>query len=129
MIVDGQPRPLHPVLRDEVYRIGREALVNAFRHSGAKSIEMEIEYASSQLRMLVRDNGCGIDPQMLHSGRDGHWGLSGHARAGRANRRQAPCLEQPRGRHRGGTFRPEPSGFPVAFIRPWARMVLALVFA
>ena len=77
VIVDGQPRPLHPLLRDEVYRIGREALVNAFRHSGAKSIEMEIEYASSQLRMLVRDNGCGIDPQMLHSGRDGHWGLPG----------------------------------------------------
>jgi signal transduction histidine kinase/ligand-binding sensor domain-containing protein len=77
VIVDGQPRPLHPLLRDEVYRIGREALVNAFRHSGAKSIEMEIEYASSQLRMLIRDNGCGIDPQMLRSGRDGHWGLSG----------------------------------------------------
>jgi signal transduction histidine kinase/ligand-binding sensor domain-containing protein len=77
VIVDGQPRPLHPVLRDEVYRIGREALVNAFRHSRAKSIELELEYASSQLRVLVRDNGCGIDPLMLRSGREGHWGLPG----------------------------------------------------
>lgn len=77
VIVDGQPRPLHPVLRDEVYRIGREALVNAFRHSRAKSIEVELEYASRRLRVLVRDNGCGIDPQMLSSGRDGHWGLPG----------------------------------------------------
>jgi signal transduction histidine kinase/ligand-binding sensor domain-containing protein len=77
VIVDGQPRPLHPVLRDEVYRIGREALVNAFRHSHAKSIEIELEYASRQLRVLVRDNGCGIDPQMLLSGRAGHWGLPG----------------------------------------------------
>jgi signal transduction histidine kinase/ligand-binding sensor domain-containing protein len=77
VIVDGQPRPLHPILRDEVYRIGREALVNAFRHSHAKSIEIELEYASRQLRVLVRDNGCGIDPQMLLSGRDGHWGLPG----------------------------------------------------
>jgi signal transduction histidine kinase/ligand-binding sensor domain-containing protein len=77
VIVDGQPRPLHPVLRDEVYRIGREALVNAFRHSGAKSIEIEVEYAFNHLRILVRDNGCGIDSQLLHSGRDGHWGLTG----------------------------------------------------
>jgi signal transduction histidine kinase len=77
VIVNGQPRPLHPMLRDEVYRIGREALVNAFRHSHAKSIEIELEYAASRLRVLVRDNGCGIDPPMLQSGRDGHWGLSG----------------------------------------------------
>jgi ligand-binding sensor domain-containing protein/signal transduction histidine kinase len=77
VIVDGQPRPLHPVLRDEVYRIGREALVNAFQHSRAKNVEVELEYASSQLRVLVRDNGCGIDPQLLQSGREGHWGLPG----------------------------------------------------
>ena len=77
VIVDGQPRPLHPLLRDEVYRIGREALVNAFQHSHAKSIEIELEYASRQFRVLVRDNGCGIDPQMLQSGREGHWGLPG----------------------------------------------------
>jgi ligand-binding sensor domain-containing protein/signal transduction histidine kinase len=77
VIVDGQPRPLHPVLRDEVFRIGREALVNAFRHSRAKNIEIELEYAARQLRVLVRDNGCGIDPQMLLTGREGHWGLPG----------------------------------------------------
>jgi signal transduction histidine kinase len=68
---------LHPVLRDEVYRIGREALVNAFQHSQAKSIEIELEYASSQLRVVLRDNGRGIDPQTLLTGRDGHWGLPG----------------------------------------------------
>ncbi len=77
VIVDGQPRPLHPVLRDEVYRIGREALANAFQHSRAKNVEIELEYASTQLRVLVRDNGCGIDPQLLQSGREGHWGLPG----------------------------------------------------
>jgi ligand-binding sensor domain-containing protein/signal transduction histidine kinase len=77
LIVEGQPRPLHPVIRDEVYRIGREALANAFHHSQASGIEVELEYADSQLRVLVRDNGCGIDPEVLQSGRDGHWGLSG----------------------------------------------------
>jgi signal transduction histidine kinase len=77
VIVDGQARPLHPVLRDEVYRIGREALLNAFRHARAKSIELDLMYSASHLRILVRDNGCGIDPKVLKSGRDGHWGLVG----------------------------------------------------
>ena len=75
--VEGQPRPLHPLVRDEVYRIGREALVNAFRHSRARSIEVELLYATDQLRLVVRDDGCGIDPQVLDTGREGHWGLSG----------------------------------------------------
>jgi signal transduction histidine kinase len=77
IIVEGHPQPLHPVIRDEVYSIGREALVNSFRHSGAGRIEVEIEYTASQLRVLVRDDGCGIGVQVLQSGRDGHWGLSG----------------------------------------------------
>jgi signal transduction histidine kinase len=77
VIVEGQPRGLRPVLRDEVYRIGREALVNAFRHSKAKSIEVEVEYAANHLRVLVRDDGCGIDPRVVRSGRDGHFGLTG----------------------------------------------------
>jgi signal transduction histidine kinase len=65
------------MLGDEVYRIGREALVNAFRHSHAKNIEVELEYTPARLRVLVRDDGCGIDPQVLKSGREGHWGLVG----------------------------------------------------
>jgi signal transduction histidine kinase len=77
VIVEGRVRPLNPMIRDDVYRIGREALVNAFRHSNAKRIEIELRYGSSELRMLVRDNGCGIDPQVLKSGRQGHWGLVG----------------------------------------------------
>jgi signal transduction histidine kinase len=77
VIVLGSPRKLHPVIRDEVYRIGREALVNAFRHSRATCIEVELEYTARRFRIVVSDNGCGIDPQVLHSGRDGHWGLPG----------------------------------------------------
>jgi signal transduction histidine kinase len=76
VIVEGRPRSLHPDIGDEVYRIGHEALVNAFRHSEAKSIEVELEYAAKHLRLVVRDNGCGIDPQFLQKGREGHWGLS-----------------------------------------------------
>jgi signal transduction histidine kinase len=69
--------PLRFAIRDDVYRIGREALVNAFRHSGASNIDLHLEYVGNELRMLVRDDGCGIDPQVLQLGRDGHWGLSG----------------------------------------------------
>lgn len=75
--VEGSPRPLLPVIGDSVYRISREALVNAFRHSRASNIEVVLEYSPKQLRILVRDNGCGIDSQVVRSGREGHWGLSG----------------------------------------------------
>jgi signal transduction histidine kinase len=77
VIVEGMPQPLHPLIRDEVYRIAREALVNAFRHAQASSIEVEIQYTANHLRISVRDDGCGIDPQILHTGREGHWGLAG----------------------------------------------------
>ena len=76
LIVDGPPRPLRPLIRDEVYLIGHEALSNAFRHSRASEVELELEYGASDLRVLVRDNGGGIDPQVVRSGRVGHWGLS-----------------------------------------------------
>jgi ligand-binding sensor domain-containing protein len=77
VVVEGQPQPLNPVVRDEVYRIGREALVNAFRHSEAKTIEVELEYATRHVRMLIRDDGRGMEPEVVKSGTDGHWGLSG----------------------------------------------------
>jgi signal transduction histidine kinase len=38
---------------------------------------MELQYSSSQLRMLVRDNGSGIEPEVVRSGHSGHWGLTG----------------------------------------------------
>jgi signal transduction histidine kinase len=75
VFVTGKSKTLRPVLQKQLYLIGREALLNAVRHSGAKSIEVEIEYRPRRLRMVVRDNGCGMDPQVMHSGRNAHWGL------------------------------------------------------
>ena len=77
VIVEGAPRELHPIIRDEAYRIGREALANAFRHSHASMIEVELEYSTKHLRILVRDDGAGIDQQVLQTGKEGHWGLAG----------------------------------------------------
>lgn len=77
VIVEGRQRPLHPMLRDEVYRVAREALINAFRHAKASHIEVELNYAASGLRLFVRDDGTGMDEKILSAGRDGHWGLVG----------------------------------------------------
>ncbi len=81
--VQGETRDLHPILRDEVYRIACEALRNAFQHSGAARIEVGIHYDDRQFWVCVRDNGRGIDPMVLEAGaREGHYGMPGmHERA------------------------------------------------
>jgi signal transduction histidine kinase len=76
--VEGTARNLHPILRDEVYRIAGEALRNAFRHAEAQRVEVEIWYEDHQFRLRVRDDGKGIDPKHLdEEGRKGHFGLRG----------------------------------------------------
>ena len=76
--VEGETRNLHPILRDETYKIAAEALRNAFRHSHARQIEVEIRYDNEQFRLRVRDDGKGIDPAILSSqGSQGHYGLPG----------------------------------------------------
>jgi signal transduction histidine kinase len=78
MAVEGTPRNLHPILRDEVYRIAGETLRNAFRHAQARQIEVEIHYDAQQFRLRVRDDGKGIDPEILgEDPRPGHFGLHG----------------------------------------------------
>jgi signal transduction histidine kinase/streptogramin lyase len=76
--VEGTPRNLHPILRDEVYRIAAEGMRNAFRHAQARQIEVEIRYDERQLRVRVRDDGKGVNAKLLNEeGRTGHWGLNG----------------------------------------------------
>jgi ligand-binding sensor domain-containing protein/signal transduction histidine kinase len=78
VVVEGAPQPLDPMIRDEMYRILREALRNAFIHAQAQHIEAEIGYGDKLLRIRIRDDGKGIDPKVLdHGERAGHWGLPG----------------------------------------------------
>jgi signal transduction histidine kinase len=77
IFVKGQSKELRPTIQEQIYLIGREALVNALHHSQATNIEGEVEYLPRRLRVVIRDNGCGIDPEVLRSGRTGHWGLVG----------------------------------------------------
>jgi len=76
--VEGEGRELHPILRDEIYRITAEALRNAFRHAQAERIDVVIQHGDREFRIVVKDNGKGIDPEVIEQGsRRGHWGLTG----------------------------------------------------
>src|SRR5262249_26700709 len=63
--IHGAPRALRPIIRDDIYRIGSEALRNAFRHAHARRIEMELRYDASQFQLRVRDDGHGIGDAVL----------------------------------------------------------------
>ena len=77
-MVEGATRAVHPILRDEIYRISGEAMRNAFRHAHSKQVEVELRYDEQQLRLRVRDDGKGIDPKFLsEEDRPGHFGLHG----------------------------------------------------
>jgi signal transduction histidine kinase len=77
LVVEGPRRAVHTMIRDELYRITREALRNAFRHAHAHHIEAEITYGERTFRLRIRDDGEGIPPEFLSEGRPGHYGLSG----------------------------------------------------
>ncbi|HEV2863719.1 MAG TPA: two-component regulator propeller domain-containing protein [Pyrinomonadaceae bacterium] len=74
--VSGNPREMHPVVRDEIYRIGYEAIRNSCTHSGADRLTVTLEYAHD-LTLRVGDNGVGIDSEVVEKGREGHFGLRG----------------------------------------------------
>jgi signal transduction histidine kinase/ligand-binding sensor domain-containing protein len=76
--VHGVPRDLHPILRDEIFRVAGEALRNAFRHAEASRIEVEVRYEPRRFQLRIRDDGRGMDPKILvQEGREGHFGLRG----------------------------------------------------
>jgi signal transduction histidine kinase len=77
LAVEGRPREFRPIVRDELYRITREALRNAFNHAHAQRIEVDLIYLERLFRLRIRDDGAGIPPEVLKQGRPGHYGLNG----------------------------------------------------
>ena len=78
VVVEGTPRNLNPIVRDDIYRIAGEALRNAFQHAEARHVEVELHYDERRLRLRVRDDGKGVAPDVFQNkGRSGHWGLQG----------------------------------------------------
>ena len=72
----GTRAGVHPVVRDEVYRIGYEAIRNACVHSHASRIDVVLEYGDD-LTLRIGDNGVGIDAAVIETGKEGHFGLRG----------------------------------------------------
>ncbi len=78
VIVEGNRRAKRAIIREEIYRIARELLRNAYRHARARNIEAELRYDDDAFLLIVRDDGKGIDLKVLQDhGRVGHWGLPG----------------------------------------------------
>ena len=77
IFVQGNPRALNPAIQEQLLMIGREAVMNALRHSEATKIEVEVQYLRDILRVFVRDNGCGINSEAVQKESDSHWGLQG----------------------------------------------------
>jgi signal transduction histidine kinase len=78
IVTEGAAKPLNPAVRDEIYRIVREAMRNAFTHSKSQNIEVEIMYEENLFRVRIRDDGKGIDPAVVDQvSPSGHWGLVG----------------------------------------------------
>jgi signal transduction histidine kinase len=94
--IEGRAKPVHPVVCEEVYWIGKEALVNAFLHAEATEIEVALAYAKGEFRVHFRDNGRGMDREALENGNKlGHWGIRGMCErtakiGGRMNIRSSP---------------------------------------
>jgi signal transduction histidine kinase len=74
----GTPRDLQPILKEEAFLVGREAITNAFQHAHATQVDVELFYSDTELRLHVRDDGRGIPEEVLAAGgKAGHWGLIG----------------------------------------------------
>jgi signal transduction histidine kinase len=78
LIEEGESRTLSPTVSNDISRIGLELMRNAYQHAHARRIEAEIRYGDSMFRLRIRDDGKGIEPNVLkEGGRVGHWGLRG----------------------------------------------------
>ena len=78
VFTEGRAQPLHAIVRDEVYWIAREAIVNALRSAHAAKVEVELSYRNADLRVFIRDDGRGFEPAVVDPGtRNRHWGIRG----------------------------------------------------
>jgi signal transduction histidine kinase len=72
----GEPAAMSVCVREEIYRVGYEAINNACRHSNGAHVNVTLIYAET-FQLLVKDDGAGIDPRIVDVGRSGHFGLAG----------------------------------------------------
>jgi len=73
--VGGKRQALRPAIQEQLFLIGTEAFANALRHSKATEIEVEVQYSRRSVRLFIRDNGCGMNPDVVQKGSDSNGGL------------------------------------------------------
>jgi signal transduction histidine kinase len=66
--MDGDFDALPDKHRTCVYRIVQEAMTNCVRHAQARAIRVEVSTGDGQLRVLVVDDGVGLDPTLPRQG-------------------------------------------------------------
>ena len=66
--MDGDFDTLPDKYRTCVYRIVQEAMTNCVRHAQAKTIRITVSAGEGQLRVLVTDDGVGLDPARRRNG-------------------------------------------------------------
>jgi ligand-binding sensor domain-containing protein/signal transduction histidine kinase len=74
--VTGESREMHPVVRDEIYRIGYEAIRNSCAHAGGDRLDVTLKYGHD-LTLSISDNGAGIYPEIQEKCKDSHFWLRG----------------------------------------------------
>jgi signal transduction histidine kinase len=77
-------RTLLPKTRHDLFLVIKEVLHNIVSHSGAKNVRFEITPDGDALRITIRDDGRGFDPQSTVLGRPG----GGHGLASMRRRMQ-----------------------------------------
>lgn len=78
IVIEGKPRPVHPLISVEIGRIASEALFNVARHAKASTVEITLQFAARQLGLEIRDDGVGLPADVLERGnKPGHFGLVG----------------------------------------------------
>ncbi len=77
LLVEGRSRILIPLVRDDVLQVAREAFRNAIQHANARTMQIEMDWAAERFTLRVRDDGIGLDSNLIARGREGHWGIQG----------------------------------------------------
>ena len=75
--VVGTPRKLSSTTEKNLLRIFQEAMANAIKHAGARTIEIELRYDLDYLVLCIRDDGSGFDTERVIPLAVGHYGLTG----------------------------------------------------
>ncbi|HEX8128129.1 MAG TPA: two-component regulator propeller domain-containing protein [Pyrinomonadaceae bacterium] len=74
----GAARPLPARVENNLLRVGQEALTNAVRHAGARTVWARLEYGSHQVRLRIEDDGRGFDVHTTDAASNGGgFGLRG----------------------------------------------------